>query len=374
MLGAYDEISVFGQGIRDQAFPFWSWKELNFRRYVRLFKNATRDNKTAMGVAKGILPVITRTPRLAIKFGKFAILATAFQTLMQTWNHTMFPEEERLLPDNVKGRAHVIFGRDDDGKIVYFSRLGAFGDFLEWFGLDAAPQLVTEWLSGKKSIKDIGKHMMKAPVNQVVQGLHPVKGVAEVMLRRSLFPDAFEPGTIRDRGLHIARSLALENEYKAIQGKPGKPYVETLPLLAVYHVDPFETAYHEVFDMKGDYLKKFGKRGEGFWMTPRGDALYNMKLAHRYGDKKAEEKALKDYIQWHVIEAETVGKTREEVGKSIMQGIETSLKNMHPLSGMSEKERIAFLTSLDEEELEIMVKAIKFYNDVLLGTSKVDIK
>ena len=38
---------------------------------------------------------------------------------------------------------------------------------------------------------------------------------------------------------------------------------------------------------------------------------------------------------------------------------------------MSEKERIAFVTSLDQEELEIMVKAIKFYNDVLLGTSKV---
>lgn len=374
LLGAYDEISVFGQGIREQVFPFWSWKELNFRRYVRLFKNATRDNKTAMGVAKGILPVISRTPVMALRFGRFAIKATAFWSALQVWNHTMFPEEEKLLPDNVKGRAHVIFGRDDDGNIVYFSRLGALSDFLEWFGLDAAPQLASEWLSGKKSIKDIGKHMMRAPVNQVVQGLHPVKGVFEVMLRRSLFPDAFDPKTIRDRGLHIARSMALENEYKAIQGKPGKPYVETLPLFAVYHVDPFESAYHEAFDMKGDYLKKFGKRGEGFYMSPRLSALYDLKMAHRYGDKKAEEKALKDYIQWHVIEAETTGKTREEVEKSIMQGIQTSLKNMHPLSGMSEKERIAFVQSLDEEELEIMAKAVRFYSDVLLGTSQVDIK
>ena len=168
--------------------------------------------------------------------------------------------------------------------------------------------------------------------------------------------------------------MALENEYKAIQGKPGKPYVETLPLFAVYHIDPFESAYHEAFDMKGDYLKKFGKRGEGFWMTPRGSALYDLKMAHRYGDKKAEAKALKDYIQWHVIEAETTGKTREEVEKSIMQGIGTSLRNMHPLSGMSEKERIAFLESLDKEELEIMAKAVKFYSDVLIGTSRADIK
>ena len=374
LLGAYDEISVFGQGIREQVFPFWSWKELNFRRYVRLFKNATRDNKTAMGMAKGILPVISRTPVLALKFGRFAIKATAFWSALQVWNHTMFPEEERLLPDNVKGRAHVIFGRDDDGNIVYFSRLGALSDFLEWFGLDAAPQLVTEWLNGKKSIKDIGKHMMKAPVNQVVQGLHPVKGVFEVMLRRSLFPDAFDPKTIRDRGLHIARSMALENEYKAIQGKPGKPYVETLPLFAVYHVDPFESAYHEAFDMKNEYLKKFGKRGEGFWMTPRGDALYNMKLAHRYGDKKSEDKYYADYVKLHAIEGEAIGKTRKEVEDAIEQGKLTSFLNMHPLSGMSEKERVAFVISLNEEEIEIMVKAVRFYNDVLIGASKVDIK
>jgi hypothetical protein len=374
LLGAYDEISVFGQGIRNQVFPFWSWKELNFRRYVRLFKNATRDSKTAIGVGNKIAPFLKSTTIIARKFGWFAIKATAFTTLLQVWNHTFFPEEERLLPDNVKGRTHIVLGRDDDGNIVYFSRLGALGDFLEWFGLDAAPNLVSDWLSGKKSIKDMGKSMLRAPINQAVQGLHPVKGIFEVMVKRSLFPDAFEPGTIRDRGLHLARSMALENEYKAIQGKPGKPYVETLPLFAVYHVDPFESAYHEAFDMKGDYLKKFGKRGEGFWMTPRGSALYDLKMAHRYGDKKAEEKALKDYIQWHVIEAETTGKTRQEVEKSIMQGIQTSLQNMHPLSGMSEKERIAFVQSLDQEELEIMAKAVKFYSDVLLGTSQADIK
>jgi hypothetical protein len=57
-----------------------------------------------------------------------------------------------------------------------------------------------------------------------------------------------------------------------------------------------------------------------------------------------------------------------------MQGIQTSLQNMHPLSGLSEKERIAFVQSLDQEELEIMAKAVKFYSDVLLGTSQADIK
>ena len=41
---------------------------------------------------------------------------------------------------------------------------------------------------------------------------------------------------------------------------------------------------------------------------------------------------------------------------------------------MSEKEQVAFLESLDVEEREIIAKAVRFYSEVLLGTSKVDIK
>lgn len=372
LLGAYDEISVFGQGIREQIFPFWSWKELNFRRYVRLFKNATRDNKTAMGVAKGIAPFLMKTPTIALRFGRFAIKATALTMILQAWNHLRFPDEERLLPDEVKGRTHIVLGRDKDGNIIFFSRLGALGDFLEWFGLDAAPNLVSEYLSGKKSIKDIAKHMARAPVNQVVQGLHPIKAGFEVLVRRSLFPDAFEPGTIRDRGEYIARSLGLENEYKAIKGKPGKPYVETLPLVSVYKVDPLESAYHQIYDEKRRFLKKIGREAEGFWLTPRGSALYDLKQAHRYGDKKAEKKALEAYIQLHNLESEVVGKTKEENLKAIERGLETSLLNMYPLSGLSRKQQDAFIAGLDVEDREILAKAIKFYNDVLLGRTPID--
>jgi len=373
LLGPYDEISVFGQGIREHAYPFWSWKELNFRRYVRLFKNAARDNAVTSAVGRKLLTTAVKTPYLALKVGKFAVAATAFWSLCQVWNHTMYPDLEEQLPDDVKGRTHLIFGQDEDGKTIYFSRLGALGDFLEWFGLDAAPNMVSAYLSGKKSLKDIAGDMTKAPVNQVVQGLSPfIKTPMEIATRRALFPDAFDPKTIRDRGMHIARSLALENEYRAIMGKPAKPYVETLPLAAIYKSDPLEAAYHEVFDMKGDYLKKFGKRGEGFWLTPRGSALYDMKIAHRYGDKKAEQKALEDYIKWHMVEAQTTGKTREEIEKSIIQGLTNTLRNMHPLSGMNEKERIAFLESLDKGDLEVIVKAIKFYNNVLLEKTSLE--
>ncbi|MCK4822196.1 hypothetical protein KA005_40915, partial [bacterium] len=187
--------------------------------------------------------------------------------------------------------------------------------------------------------------------------------------RRSLFPDVFEPGTIRDRGLHLARGFALENEYKAIMGKPGKPYIETLPLSAVYKVNPLEAAYHEIYDIKNDYLKGFGKRGEGFWLTPRGSALYDMKLAHRYGDKEAERKAHNAYIQYHLIEYAETGKSEEDTAKSIVNGIISALVNMHPLSGMNKNERKTFVEGLNGEEKEILAKAIKFYAETLIGTT-----
>lgn len=373
LLGAYDEISVFGQALRNHIYPFWSWKELNFRRYVRFFKNAARDNKAAISIGKKLAKT---SPLVALKIGRFMLKATAFWTLLQVWNNVFFPDEEAELPKEVKGRAHIIFGRDKNGKVQYFSRIGALSDFLEWFGLDAAPHLVSSWLSGKKSMRDIAKEMAQAPVNQMVQGLSPlIKTPMELATRRALFPDTFNPKTIRDRGLHIARSLGLENEYKAIAGIPSEPYKETLPLSFIYKSDPLQTAYYEIADMKSEYLKRFGKKGEGFWLTPRSNALYNLKLAHRYGDKEAEKKYLKEYLQYHVLEFQETDKTTKEFVQSVITGLKNALiTNLHPLAGLNENEKKAFLKSLDEEDREIFVKAMRFYNEALIGTTDIDIK
>lgn len=372
LLGAYDEISVFGQAIRDHIYPFWSWKELNFRRYVRFAKNAAKDNSSAMAAGRSLAGKFVRSPYRLLKIGRFAIKATALWGMLQAWNHLFFPEEEEGLSSDVKGRTHIIVGKGKEGKTRHFTRIGALGDFLEWFGLDAAPNLVSDFTSGKKSLKDIVETMAKAPINQVVQGLSPfIKTPMEIATRRALFPDAFSPKTIRDRGMHIARSLGLENEYKAIAGKPSDPYVKSFPLAFIYESDPLQSAYYEIFSLKNEFQKKSGKRGEGFWLTPRGSALYDMKLAYRYGDKKAAEKYLREYMAYHFIESKQTKKPFDETLKSIEKGISASIKNMHPLSGMSKRGMAAFLVSLDEEDRELLAKAIRFYNDTLLGTTKI---
>lgn len=370
LLGAYDEISVFGQALRNHIYPFWSWKELNFKRYVRLFKNAARNNKLSSTIGRSLA---VKIPVTGIRVGRFLTKAISLQVMMNLWNHLMFPDLEAQLPSEVAGRAHIVLGQDENGKVQYFSRIGALSDFLEWFGLDGAPHLVSSWISGKKTLKDIATEMGEAPINQLVQGLHPGKIGAELLMRRALFPDAFNPRVIRDRGEHIARSLGLENEYKSIFNKPSEKYKESLPLALLYESDPLETAYYEIYDLKNDYLKQVGKTGEGFWLTPRSDALYNMKLAHRYGDKKAEEKYINDYIRYHLLEYKLTGKSAEEVWESIEKGISRSLENMHPLSGLTQNEQISLVMNMDEEEKENLVKAIAFYTDTLLGTSQIEI-
>lgn len=361
LLGAYDKVSVAGQVVRERAIPFWSWQEVNFKRYIQLFKNTSNnaDFAAKLGFKLGATGI-----RGAIKVGTFAIKATAFASALAVYNHTFFPKEEKELPPGLRSTPHVILGRDSKGDIQYFSRMGTLDDFISWFGLDATPRLVTEYLNGKTTLKELLKKQVKeskkAPLNKLVQGGEPfLKLTAELISRRSIFPDVTKPGTIRDRGLHVARSFGLENEYIAMTGKPSKGYEKSLKGLFVYSMDPGESAYRQTYDLKNEFLKKLGKTSEGFWLTPSGDALYNMKLALKYGDKKAMDKYMNQYLDIALKQ----GKTREQIS----QGIGTSLKSMNPLYGMDAQTISTFAKSLNKEDAATVNKALDFYNEVLSG-------
>jgi len=350
LLGAYDEVGVAGQWLRDYTILFWSWKEVNFKRYIRLAKNLSHDNNLSALVGRKAVSVVVRSPFIAYNIGKFMLKATALWSLLQVWNNTRFPDEEDQLPESVKSRPHIVFGKDDEGNIRYFSRLGALGDFLAWFGLDVAPQHVSDWLNGKKNLKEIGTEMAKSPVNVVASAVSPFyKTPLELVLRRSVYPNVFKPATIRDRGYYVAQQLGLENEYKALMGLPSRGYSKSLTGFYLYKSNPLETAYYEVMDDKREFLKKQGKTSEGFFLTPRSNALYNLKLALKYKDKVATDKYMTEYVN--------LGGTQK--------GLSQSLKMMHPLYGMNAVERKDFLDSLNSEDNEKVKMAERFYNEVI---------
>ena len=142
-------------------------------------------------------------------------------------------------------------------------------------------------------------------------------------------------------------------------GKPSRGYKESLKNTFIYTINPGESAYRTVFDLKNDFLKKLGKTSEGFWLTPAGDALYNMKLSMKYGDKQAFSKYFTEYVSV----AAQQGRTKEQ----IKQGMTDSLKAMHPLSGLNKQEQAIFTNGLNKENQDTLIQAIQFYNEVLSG-------
>lgn len=352
LLGAYDDISVMGQALREHLIPFWSFNEINFKRYSRLYKNAAQDAKVSETIGRHVLGGIVTTSYTAYRIGKFIVSISALWAALWAWNHFMFPEEEEALSDEVKKYPHIIFGKGKDGEIVYFTRLGILGDLIEWVGLNGTPQYVENWLNGKMTAKEIAIDMAKSPVNKVVQGLTPFfKMPAELLSQKQLFPDFSKPRTIRDNGLYLAQALGLENEYKALAGIPSRPYAGSLQNIFIYKVDPYQSAHGDIYDVKRRFLKRIGKGGEGSFSSPRGDALYNFKLALRYGNNKAAEKYLLEYASY--------GGTKE--------GLQKSLENMSPLAGLTKNERIVFYSQLSQNDKEKLVKALIFYDEVLLG-------
>ncbi|MHC4397523.1 MAG: hypothetical protein ACYS1A_17920, partial [Planctomycetota bacterium] len=360
LLGAYDRVGVFGQALREHMYPFWSWKEVNFRRYIRMMRNAANDGRLIKQIGRKTLgSAVIKTPYRAWKMSRWLLRATAFWVMIQTWNHLRFPQEEKELPESVRNKPHLILGRNEDGTIDYFSRLGALGDLLENFGLDQAPEYTRRWLDGKMTLRQVGKEMAKQPVNVIIQGGEPfIKVGGELLTRRSLFPDVFRPGVVRDRIFHLLRGFGLENEYKAIAGKPTRGYGRSLKGFFMYSVDPDEAAYRDIIGEKFAYMKKQGKYGEGFFITPRGNAMYDAKLALRYGDTKSAMHYMAKYYELSL----EMGKEP----KQIERGMEQSLKMLDPLSGMDEKERIDFVMNfLNDDDRQRLVRAYKFYEDIL---------
>jgi hypothetical protein len=373
LLGAYDEVSVTGQELRMHIWPFWSWKETNFKRYARIVKNTAYNNEVAGQVGKRLLAGTRMGAHTAMKIGRFAIKAFALTGLLAAYNNLITPEQEKDLPEDVRARPHLNLGRNKDGSVRTFTRLGALGDFMEWFGMDASYSQVNDFLNGRRSVKEIALDMLKAPVNVAVSGISPfIKTPIELAVRRSLFPDVFNPRLIRDRNEYLFKQVGLDKEYRLIAGKPGPSYKSTLKEAFIYSYDPLQAAYYDFMDIKRDYLKSIGREGGGAYLSPSSNALYNMKLAHRYGEKDKVDKYLQEYRD--IVAMQHKGESRQKIDRLVKTGIERSFSNLHPLFGIKEADWPEYVSSLDDDAKEVLSRALRFYSEVLVGNSNTKTK
>ena len=362
MLGDYGDISPAGDFLRKNIYPFWSFQEVNFRAYMKGVQNLANDTVTAMRAGRSFATAagVGRIGAMsAIQIGKLALLLGGFRAITQTINRLMFPDEEKKLPPELRRQSHIILGTDSDGKIRYFNRLGTSGDFLEWFGADAADEDLRDLLNGRRTLGQIASDYAKSPINKLVQGVGPhVKIPMELAYGKSLYPDFTKPRALNptnDKAEYLASQLGLDTAYKWAAGMPlpKDAAQKAVSSSFLYRLDPDQAAYYRIRDevarfksSKGMSRSSEGAEGE------RANALRNLKLSLRYKDEDAAARFLAQYAA---------------LGGS-SDGLKSSLMAMNPLSGLSEAQRGEFQSKwLRAEDKPFLDAANKYYKDVLIG-------
>ncbi len=203
-LGDYGAISVHGQVLRKWMVPFWSWQEINTKRYMRLASNIYAT-KTGFGRASSLAALGARVGTRAALWLTWR--AMVFTVGVNLWNTLLFDDLEEELRDEDRRRLHLIMGKWN-GEIVMLRVPGALSDFMGWFGLDDVRAALSHISKGRGSWRDVAEAVIQAPINRLVNGVTPtIKVPGEALAGRSFFPDVFNPRLVRDSWRHVFRSL-----------------------------------------------------------------------------------------------------------------------------------------------------------------------
>ena len=349
LLGDYGNLSAHGEKIRARFIPFWSWMEINTPRYYRLFQNAAAKGEGGSTAARMAGVGTRKIAGATLGIAEKVLLTQVLFASVSAFNHLVHPDEEQLLAEADQKQLHVILGTKPDGKIMTVRFQGAFSDALSWFGLEDYPKTIGKLKAGEMEPGELAKKMLMATPNKIANAAAPFfKLGGELITGKSIYPDITKPRQIRDKGEHAARFLSLDNEYKAMTGKPTRGYLDSLKGLYLYENDPGEIAYQNIRKSAAKYLEKNGKESVSGEPTARSNALYYYKQALRYGDETALERFREEYI--------AAGGTQASIGKSIAKA--------HPMAMLPLSERAKFRQSLSASELETLTRGIEWYRQV----------
>ncbi len=372
LVGDYGSISTAGAWLRRYLIPFWSWTEINTRRYYRLTSNAFTTSAGRGLATGGILGA-----GIAAQVGvALALRMAAVYGALYLWNNLLFSDEEDELGDMQKRQLHLIVGRDADGKVMTLRTQGALSDVIGMLGFPDAIKGIKNYQDGQGTIGQAVKDALKAPVNRFVGGVSPFIGEPlEQIMGKEMWPDAFKMRDIHDKWRHLFQTVNLENEYDATFGarpiaraiggeaadrkldevgvmreKPSRGYGYSWTESLIYRRDPGEMAYDDNKIRVYNWLEKVKGEGGGSSSTPRSKAMREYRQAVRFGDEEAANRALDEY--------ESLGGTA--------QSFKQSVKSQHPLGPLSNAEKEEFVDALTDDQYETLMEAEEYYNRVYL--------
>jgi 2'-5' RNA ligase len=286
LLGDYGDLTTMGNFLREHLIPFFSWQEVNLKRYPMIFYNAALYGHRAAA----------DNPAKAAGLTAAALASTMLPYVaMQLFNHLLWPDEEDELSDDERASPHVILGRNPDGSIRILRNTGALGDWLENFGVNTMISRLDELRAGQMNGKDLMLEVAKDAVNKQVQGVRPdMKALWEIPSGQSIYPNVFTPRPVR-RDDQLAGYLGLTDPYREARGRAMKTGARSRPNFMARTLgvtDPRKNALFEITELRDRFLEKLGEN-----KPFRGNELVaNMRDAASAGNQEAFEEARLAYL------------------------------------------------------------------------------
>lgn len=382
--GDYGNISYTGQWLRSHLLPFYSWAEINLGTHFQLIKNASSPAvQRAMinsAVRRGI-PYVTA--RMAYAYMKLFLFTAA----VEAWNHFMFPmlpwvdddddkdAAERLRRSGTRGM-QVLLYVSDDGKVHGLPIIGAFYDFVDYFGIPGAIDDIERVFTGNSPAQDAwraSKTMGGQMGGKVFQMTTPaIKMPLEFLTNQTYFPDAQNPVPIQDRGEWFFNALTLRDEYNYfLTDKPQRQsYLERKfsNSLLLREFDPDMLSYYQARRIVSKYT---GRKIPSSHPTnereqAKQQALHYYSLALRYGKTDEANANLIKYF----------------LNGGTPRGLEAQIRTANPFNGLGrqEKDDIMLMTmakdplkykpftefgrSLTSDERLVMKDAMKYFRQI----------
>lgn len=270
LVGDYGDLTVAGNYLRKHLIPFWSFTEITLKHYPQVIYNAALFGPRKVG----------KNPQgAALSAGALALVALPY-LLTQLFNNLIWGDEEDKLSDAERAQPHIILGKNADGSLIIKRNLGAFGEFMELFGLNTAIARLDELQAGQMSATEILGEMVKSVGYRHLNSIRPdMKALIEIPTGTSLFPEPRKSNWDDT----LANMAGAPDTYRTIKGLINRDGTRARPhslerLLGV--TDPEKNSYYEIAELRDRYLNKLGKGG-----YPRNPMLGNMQNAAENSDQ-----------------------------------------------------------------------------------------
>ena len=394
-LGAYDQVSQNTQWLRDNSvFTFISWIEVNLKRQFQMYKNVWTGNSyleyyikkhskdfinkfiNSGGGGNGgnneppnnnnggdfndenndgwnwIVNKLRKSPTFIMRFAITLVLAAPLMIMIRLWNYMMmkmFDIKEEDLPGFSLFNSLILGVNKAAGKIFSFSRLSASMDFFSTIGMGTIADDLSALFDGKMTLPELALNIVSGPVQKAIDNLNPIaKTGVELFAGKSTFPDFRKGGEIRDRARYLAQTFGVEWYYDFITGKPHEPFISS-PNSLVQKSE--ESAYWYILAKQREFQEReLGIHIDGYTRTKRSEAFYYARRAATMGDNKSFRHYLKEFIR-----------ESYKAGTDWQKGLESSVKALKPLQGLSDLQKMQFMHWLSPEDRKIYRNAMKFY-------------